>query len=277
VPLPRVQLFELEDLPWWSDTIRDLSTDYLRFMEARFALHRPVVPLLRRAFDDARTMEIVDLCSGGSGPVKALLDELSTDTRPLRFTLTDKYPNLRAFRMLSTADDRVSFIAGPVDATAVPERLKGFRTMFNAFHHFDPDAAKAVLKSAVTALQPIAIFEIPERSMATIVPLLFTPFFVIVATPFIRPFQWRRLLWTYLVPLVPITCWWDGVVSQLRAYTVSELRDLASSTSGTYRWTAGRVPIGATPGYLTYLIGIPPEAGPERARADVTLAEAVPR
>ena len=28
-----------------------------------------------------------------------------------------------------------------------------------------------------------------------------------------------RMLWTYPVPLVPLTCWWDGIVSQLRAYT----------------------------------------------------------
>jgi hypothetical protein len=47
VSLPRLQLFELEDLRWFPSTIRDLATDYLRFMETRFALHKPVVPLLR--------------------------------------------------------------------------------------------------------------------------------------------------------------------------------------------------------------------------------------
>jgi hypothetical protein len=36
VPLRRLQLFELEDLPWFPDTIRDLSTDYLHFMQMRF-------------------------------------------------------------------------------------------------------------------------------------------------------------------------------------------------------------------------------------------------
>jgi hypothetical protein len=46
VALPRLQLFELEDLRWFPSTIRDLATDYLRFMETRFALHKPVVPLI---------------------------------------------------------------------------------------------------------------------------------------------------------------------------------------------------------------------------------------
>lgn len=37
MPLPRLQLFELEDLTWFPHTIRDLATDYLHFMETRFA------------------------------------------------------------------------------------------------------------------------------------------------------------------------------------------------------------------------------------------------
>ena len=52
--------------------------------------------------------------------------------------------------------------------------------------------------------------------------LLLTPLAVGLATPFIRPFRWSRLFWTYVIPLVPLTCWWDGVVSQLRAYTPAE-------------------------------------------------------
>jgi hypothetical protein len=70
---------------------------------------------------------------------------------------------------------------------------------------------------------------IQERSAHALVPMVvFTPLLVLFATPFIRPFRWRRLLWTYLLPAVPLTCWWDGVVSQLRAYTVPELERLAS-------------------------------------------------
>jgi hypothetical protein len=79
----------------------------------------------------------------------------------------------------------------------------------------------------VRAREPIGIFEIPDRRWVTLVSLcLLTPLLVIVTTPFIRPFCWRRLLWTYVVPLVPLTCLWDGIVSQLRAYSVSELKSL---------------------------------------------------
>lgn len=258
MPLPRCQLFELEDLEWFPAIIRDLATDYLRFMETRFELHRPVVRLLREALRDTAATQVVDLCSGGGGPVKALYEVFSADGGVVHFTLTDKYPNLPAFRSLAATHSGISYVAESVEATEVPPDVRGFRTMFNAFHHFPPEAARAVLQSAVAAGEPIAVFEIPDRTMATIIPLLFTPLFVWIATPFIRPFRWRRLLWTYVLPLVPLTCWWDGLVSQLRAYTVLELEALTAGLGGGhYRWTAGRVPIGATPGHITYLVGIP--------------------
>jgi hypothetical protein len=135
--------------------------------------------------------------------------------------------------------------------------------MFNAFHHFSPPAAIDVLRDAVRARESIGIFEIPDRRWGTLLSLLLlTPVMVAVTTPFIRPFCWRRLLWTYVLPLVPLTCWWDGIVSQLRAYSVSELQSLTQATEASdYIWRFGRVPILSTPGYLTYLIGSPKESG----------------
>ena len=56
--------------------------------------------------------------------------------------------------------------------------------------------------------------------------MLLTPFAVWLMTPFMRPFRWSRLLLTYPLPLVPLTCLWDGIVSQLRAYTADELVEL---------------------------------------------------
>lgn len=262
MPRPRLHLFELEDLPWFPRTIRDLATDYLHFMETTFALHRPVVPLLRDAVQQSGSTRVVDLCSGGGGPTLALHKALIADGLTISFTLTDKYPNVAAFRSLAAAHpEGISYVEDSVDATDVPRELVGFRTMFNAFHHFAPAAGRAVLQSAVDAAQPIGVFEIPERTIAMTIPLLFTPLYVAVATPFIRPFQWRRLLWTYLLPLVPLTCWWDGIVSELRAYTVPELKELTRGLGDDYDWQAGRVRIVATPGHVTFLIGIPKGRG----------------
>jgi hypothetical protein len=257
MPLPRMQLFELEDFPWFPAVIRDLATDYLHFIEARFELHKPVVPLVRDALAVSKAARVVDLCSGGGGPVAAIYGSLVNEGIAVPFTLTDKFPNVGAFRRLSELHPAgISYVADSVDAANVPRDLTGLRTMFNAFHHFGPAAARAVLRCAVEARQPIAIFEIPERSLATMIPLLFTPLFMAIATPFIRPFQWRRLLWTYVLPLVPLTGWWDGLVSQWRAYTCAEMLELTHGLDD-YEWTSARVRIEVTPGHVTYLVGIP--------------------
>ena len=86
--------------------------------------------------------------------------------------------------------------------------------------------------------------------------VLLVPIFVLLSTAFMRPFKWSRVLWTYVVPLVPLTCLWDGVVSQLRAYTVSELRDMAAA-AGPMTWRVDDPRLYRTGARVTYLIGWP--------------------
>jgi len=258
VGIPRLQLLELEDQAWVPRVVRDLATDYLRFVEDRFQLHLHALPILQRALNESGTTRIVDLCSGGAGPVPHLVRELGAQGVGVHATLTDLYPNVEAFAAAeSDSDGRIDFIEESVDARAVPSELRGLRTFFNAFHHFAPDDARRILQAAVAAGQPIAVLEVPERSLKSIVPLLLTPLLVWLATPFIRPFSWRRLLWTYPLPAVPLLCVWDGIVSQLRAYRPEELKALAGATGDAFIWEAGTHRAPKVPAQITYLLGWP--------------------
>ena len=266
--LPRLHLFEWGDQPWFPATIRDLTTDYLQFLEARFALHRPTVALVAEVLRRSDSKHIVDLCSGAGGQMPPLLADLAADGLTPTVTLTDRFPNASAFQhVASESRGRISFHDEPVDARSVPTVLRGMRTMFNAFHHFQPSDALAVLRDAARSRQPIGIFEIADRRPRTLLSLLLlTPLMVAIATPFMRPFRWERLLWTYVLPLVPLACWWDGIVSQLRAYSPAELQKMAEAAGAdNYYWRAGQVPIGSTPGNLTYLIGHPGDNGNKHA------------
>jgi hypothetical protein len=49
-------------------------------------------------------------------------------------------------------------------------------------------------------------------------------------------------------------CCWDGVISQLRAYTIAELSELTHGLED-YEWSAGNTPNHGQPGHLTYLLG----------------------
>ncbi len=131
--LPRLQLFEWEDLEWFPHAIRDLALDYLGFLEVRFALYKPVLPLLRRVLEQTDTLKVVDLCSGRGRMVLALHKALASDGITIEFTLTDKFPNLRAFREISAQHPlNLRYISDSVDATKVPPELAGVRTIFNA-------------------------------------------------------------------------------------------------------------------------------------------------
>jgi hypothetical protein len=256
--LRRLHLFEIEDQAWCPVTVRDLATDYLHFIQTALPLHRAITPLIRQTLDAAGTTRIVDLCSGGSGPLPAVIADLAESGVKATATLTDLFPNISAFEDAAKASGgAIDYLRTPVDARAVPRELIGLRTLFNAFHHFKPEDARAILLDAANARQPIAIFEASRRTFKTILPVLLLPLFVWVFTPWMRPFSWKRLLFTYPLPCVPLICLWDGLVSQLRAYTANELVALGAPANDTMTWQAGYTPLLAGPGMLTYLIGWP--------------------
>jgi hypothetical protein len=70
-----------EDQPWFPTKIRDLATDYIHFLETKFVLHRPVVPLMAEALRLTKGTRVVGLGSGGGGPMAALLQALAADVR----------------------------------------------------------------------------------------------------------------------------------------------------------------------------------------------------
>jgi len=61
-------MFEFTDLPWYPQLFRRIQTDYLQFTATPGSGHKNLIPLFVKAMQHAKTAEIVDLCSGGTGP-----------------------------------------------------------------------------------------------------------------------------------------------------------------------------------------------------------------
>jgi hypothetical protein len=261
----RLQLFEFEDFPWFPNTIRNLMTDYLRHVTIRLRLYEPIARKLRDAMQHVGSRKIVDLCSGGGGLLPQIHNDLVEHQGfPVSVVFTDKYPNLESLHRLCEKHPRLlSLERESVDATRVPSTLKGFRTLFSAFHHFPPHVAREILRDAVRQRTGIAIFELSQRSLIGLVPMFLTPFGALLFTPMIRPFTFPRVLWTYLIPIVPAFLFWDGVVSSLRTYSTQELESLVGSLGDNdYEWDVGQCP--APNGFkVTYLVGTPPSAPEE--------------
>lgn len=258
----RLHLMELNDQAWLPTSIRDAMTDYLQYAMRVGRAYAPIVPRLQNALQQTQARQIVDLCSGGGGAWASMPPQV---TEPIAVQLTDKYPNAEAFQHLEAdAGTQMSFYSRPVDALAVPSELRGFRTLFSSFHHFAPEQARALLQDAVNKDEGISIFEATHRSVPALILMLLTPLMVLIFTPFIRPFRLSRLLWTYLIPVVPVFVLFDGVVSCLRTYTPIELRALVAELSpaaNEYCWEIGeeKPQRGGLP--VTYLPGYPKPAG----------------
>jgi len=262
----RVQFIELHEQPWFPSSLRDDVTDAVQFGFNLMKAYEPIAPLLQNVIDSSANgtnapQSIVDMCSGGGGPWLDLSRKLrcrsASDSEGLRIWLTDKFPNLEAFQSISASSDQnITYYPDSVDAMNVPRALKGMRTMFTSFHHFSPEDARAILQNAVDAGESVGIFEITRRAPMAIGVIFVGVLLLFLHTPRIRPFRWSRLLWTYLIPIIPLVLLFDGIVSCLRTYRPQELRQIVERLSSCqYNWEVGERPGRRAP--VTYLIGYP--------------------
>ncbi|HEV3329969.1 MAG TPA: hypothetical protein VG096_03240 [Bryobacteraceae bacterium] len=77
-------------------------------------------------------------------------------------------------------------------------------------------------------------------------------------TPTIRPVSAFQLVSTYLIPILPLLIFWDGLVSHLRTYSAGELIGMTTGIDAPdYRWEAGTIPVPGIPSGLPWLIGTP--------------------
>ncbi|MEW5873341.1 MAG: class I SAM-dependent methyltransferase [Chloroflexota bacterium] len=259
----RIHLFEFTDQPWYPQTFRRIQTDYLQFVATLSPAYQRLAPLFVKAMQHAGTKEIIDLCSGGSGPWLRLQAQLAQAGWPVTVSLTDKYPSPEALQKWA-GDSRqgIQYLAEPVDALHVPAHLKGMRTLFEGFHHFRPEQARAILQGAANQRAAIAIVEADLKPPLGWLLLLLTPevtpLSYLLLTPWIKPRRLWRFLWTYLLPLVPLATCWDGIVSLLRVYSPQALRELTASLDCPgYTWEIGQAETGAPVFVFTYLVGYP--------------------
>jgi hypothetical protein len=259
----RLHLFEWEDQSWFPDQIRQGMMDFLGFALRRLRYYNAAVPLLDAALEDTDGQEVVDFCSGNGSPVMQICHQTAR-LRGVKFYLSDRYPQTVAWaRAREQSQGRVRFFPQPVDALAPDPALPAFGTCFSALHHFRPEQVRALLQQNITQRRALAVFDGGNRGLFPMLAILLgQPLLFLLGTPFIRPFRWSRLIFTYLVPLIPLCTIWDGLVSMLRLYTPAQLLELARTADPErqYEWKAGTRPAGLI-FRMAYLIGVPKKKG----------------
>jgi len=251
----RVQLFEFLDQSWLPGQLRAAATRYLTAAHAATPFPALWAAILAGVLEQCGIDRIVDLGSGTGGPMELVLAELAKLGHTPQVTLTDLYPLPTSSTSWTPS---IHYWQEPVSAASVPPQLQGLRTLFATFHHFAPPMARAVLQDAFRQRQAICIFEATSRTVPAVAASFLIPILVLLLTPSVRPFAMFQVVFTYLLPVIPLLAFWDGLVSQLRTYSMDELKDLAADcTAPDDEWESGTVEAKGVPFKTCYLIGRP--------------------
>lgn len=250
---------EIHEQRWCPSLFRDGMRGLLQQISSNLPGYEGAVGSLLGAMEAVGTKDVLDLCAGAGGPWVRLYPALASDPRIERVRLTDLFPDLGAMRAMQRhTGGLVVPHEPPIDALDVPRDLPGLRTIFAAFHHFDPQQARRVLADAVEQGRGVAVFELTERTFVTsfIITVISFPLAALFL-PLLRPFRWGFLPFTYLLPVIPFVLAFDGLVSCLRSYTAEELLAMGREVGPDYEWSAGRRRAPGSPFPVIHLVGVP--------------------
>ncbi|MCT4624427.1 MAG: hypothetical protein N4A46_12460 [Schleiferiaceae bacterium] len=266
--MKRIQLFEFEDFSWFPDWLRGYLTNLIVILQKWMGLAEVQAKEIKTILQQTGLSQIVDLGSGSGGSMPDVLSIIRNDPEfsKVALRLTDKYPSPSVVKKYEKdGNPNIEFSSESIDATHLENAPKGLKTMMNCFHHMPPNQAKAILKSAADSKQPIFIYEMAENKIPLIVWCLMLPLSLVMVfimclfmTPFIRLLSLKQIIFTYIIPIVPITYAWDGQASMPRMYSFSDLDELLKSANNeNYSWEKRRLKKDKGKNAGTCLIGLP--------------------
>ncbi|MCF6175194.1 MAG: hypothetical protein L3J71_05470 [Victivallaceae bacterium] len=258
--IKRLKIKEFHETAYCPAWLRDYLTDFLSFFTYHMNPYKPVCLLLKNALVQSKQTQIVDFCTGNGRYMIKILRNINGADGGCQATVCDKFPNQQSVKELAVlSGGQVEYMAESVDLLDIQQMPAGFRTIFSGIHHFDETTIKIFLRSAIEQGCGVAFFDYTKRTWFNIIiPALLVPGLVWGVTPFIRPFSWRRLLFTYIIPLVPLLVMVDGCISNWKAYSPAEFTAMVAEFTDTkHEWQIGeqRSIFGTCP--ITYLIGYP--------------------
>ncbi len=259
--LPRLQLFEFNDLPGAPAPVRDTVVESLSHTLEWGRILQNLVAPFQTFLSLAGTREILDLGAGGGAPARILASEMARiGARPPRFVLTDLHPRVDVWtRTRDRHPGVIDFEPSPVDATNIPPGLAEGRAriLINVMHHFSPALASAILADAVRGSRGIFIAESFERSPVQFGNLLPAGLPALLLNPILSPRdRLAKACLTWFSPAAVAISLWDGIVSTLRIHSEADLRAMVAPFGGGWTWEYGTFSYFPR-GTGTYFYGVP--------------------
>lgn len=265
--MKRIQLFEFEDFNWLPPFIRSSITNLLALLLKMLKTKDVVVNLILDVKKQFNFNQIVDIGSGSGGVMIDVIQEINTKESSINLLLTDLYPNPSVVNRINNSNiTNLHYQETSLNATDFTNTPEGLKTMMNSFHHMSPKNAQKILQTAQENKQPLLIYEMGENNIPTLLWWLLLPISMVILiimvlfmTPFIKGITFKQIVFTYLIPIIPIVYAWDGQASLVRMYTFNDIENylLKNLKNDSYTWTIDHAKNakGKKQGY--YILGLP--------------------
>lgn len=266
--MKRLELFEFEDYEWLPGVIRSGITNLLIVLHRLAGTPEVIAELIKEIKLKHDFTQIIDMGSGSGGAMFNVIKKLNSleENQQVELILSDYHPNATIVEKTNRQNiPNVRYYENSLDATNISEAPEGLKTMIASFHHMPPDKAKRILQSAEKNKQPILIYEIAKNNVPTLLWWILLPISLLILivmsmamTLFVRPLSISQLLFTFVIPIIPIIYAWDGQASLMRTYTFDDIKSLIDMEKSTdYNWSIGdaKKSNGKKLGY--YIMGYP--------------------
>ena len=225
-------------------------TNLIVLLQKMMGTSQVLANLISEVLKEKQLFTVVDIGSGSGGVMPDVMEHLKKDPElsGINLIMTDLYPNEKIIKKITELqNDHISYYPSSVDALHMAKAPAGLKTMVNSFHHMPPKKARKILESAQQNHQAFLIYELGENKLPLLLWWLLLPISLVILiimvlfmTPFVRPMSWQQIVFTYLIPIIPICYAWDGQASLPRIYSLKDMDLLLEGlNSEQYTWTKG--------------------------------------
>ncbi len=225
--MKRKQVPQITNSNWFPFFLTRCIHEFMTWFVHKVKAAKPFVPIIEEGLQHGSKLVVIEKKSGaGFETLNVFLDD-----------------NL----------EKVRIDADNFDATE-----EGLYVSVNSFHQFDVQQAEEILQKVAMKRQPIVVLEGNNDSLWQVFGMtVIVPLTVLFTAPFVKPFRIERLLFTYLIPVLPIVTFIDGFLALFKLYAPKDLDELtASIDQKAYKWRSGKMDNGRG-GKIIYLIGYP--------------------
>jgi hypothetical protein len=222
----RKQVTQFINTTWFPKHLKLLIAEFLTWFVLKTNASKPFMPLINQMLEENKTNTIINI----DIPIGAGID-----------TVTPFLDKKIKVRNLTLAEFNT--------------QQSGLYLFVNAFHQLPPQKAQQIVAQIAKSKNPLIIVEGNNDSLWQIVGMtFFVPLTVILTAFFVKPFRFTRIIFTYLLPILPIALVIDGCLALLKLYNPKDLLTLSKNIElENHQWEAGKKDNGRG-GKIMYLL-----------------------